>query len=345
MASHIVPAPIVGDNTAALLAFFASVPDGSEVRFPYRREYQSDATLLLENKTGLTVYQNEAVFYSDVVGPLNRQGLSDRHHVRLFSCADVIWHQLLVRGPNPESKYIPAYEGERGISIAKSQRIQLIAPEISNVYGDFVSFREVTDALVDSLIGRIAGRQGVAWSGDEVNTEVRHSDLRGIGRSAFDIEPNAPELVNRGTRIYRNRIEDFKNYWLALANNAQKHDLYVGYNEVVGKPIKPAIGGDPAKNRWTNHVYEFNTSATLTPGIQVAADIPIWRYRNLDGLRIRGNVQPFRTTDKFGRSLAPSTTRAVVLDGCTDAKVGDNVFIDCQTPVPAEFDDGGNVYA
>ena len=333
------PSPIPGDNTQALLDYFASVPDGSVVRFPVGAEYQVDGSLILTGRNNLTVYQNGATFFTDITGPLDNRGLSSRLHVRLNTCTNITWHGLRIRGPNPAAQYDPAYEFERGISLGGSTGVSLIEPVISNVYGDFLSTNRSTDILVGGGTFDTCGRQGVGMSGGETGVEVRDCSFSGMGRSCFDLEPNQPDKIPNGVRFYRNTIANFKNEWLAMANGVQKNDIYAGYNRLVGRTLLATLGlGGTSGARVTNLIVEYNTSDSLFPVVgREEPKNPLFHAKNADGVTVRGNYQAWAQPANASTNCLKVTDSSVVL-------AGDNSFVGVAQRVPAEYDDGGNIY-
>lgn len=330
------PTPIDGDNTPALQAFFAGLGDGETVRFPIGASYQLDGTLLIEAKQGLTVFQNGALFYTDTLGVLNKQGISHRTHLRIKDSVGVEWRDFTLRGPNPEALHLPAYEFERGLVVVGSSDVQILSPVISNVYGDFLSTNTCTDVLFEGGRFAICGRQGVGMSGGERNVEIAWCSFDGMGRSCIDIEPNDPEKTVDGVTIRRNTIQGFKNAWVGAGNGVVKDNIYIGYNTVVGKTLKfrHAL---TSSVRFKNFTIEYNRSETPFPGLGDEAKNPCFNVGHVDGLQIRGNYQTWMQPAK-------PVTSCVRLVAVTDAHVGDNQFLGVALKVPTEYDDGGNVY-
>jgi hypothetical protein len=211
-----VPASIRDNCSVAvedkIMAWLATVPDGSTVLFGPGRCYGQDGTITLAGRSGLVIDARGSEFRA--ITP----GSSHRANWRLTAGGNLTFRNMAVRGSNPTGTYDPAVEWQHGFSVEGVQGLTLSNVQVRDTWGDGVMLwhgasspacgDDVSSArnilITGALIER-AGRQGVAVVDAEYVT-VQDSTIGPVAWWAVDLETDDNCEIARHINILRNTI-------------------------------------------------------------------------------------------------------------------------------------------
>jgi hypothetical protein len=209
-----VPKKIPDNCSAAvedkIMAWLATVPDGSTVLFGPAGCYGQDGTITLANRSRLVIDAQGSEFRALTPGS------SHRANWRLTGGGNLTFRNVAVRGSNPLGSYDPAVEWQHGISVEGVQGITLSNVQVRDTWGDGVmlwrgapspacgddasSARNVV--ITGALIER-SGRQGVAIV-DAENVTLQDSTIGPVAWWAVDLETDDNCDIARHINILRN---------------------------------------------------------------------------------------------------------------------------------------------
>lgn len=221
------PATIPSDCTrpveGQIMAFLASVPNGSMVRFPAGACYGQDGTIVLHDRRDLTIDGNGATFKR--ITPPHRPGDPNGNNAnwRISRGTGVTLENLVIVGnlaPVPRGTPGQGQYTDHGVSIWGAQNISVLRVQVSDVDGEFVAVDPDVEGaagsdyskaapsrniLVDRLTGTGAGRQCVS-STDVDGLTVRNSNLDNCQQTGFDAEIDVAGELNRNIHFVDNTI-------------------------------------------------------------------------------------------------------------------------------------------
>ena len=291
------------DVTQPLMAFIASVPDSSIVRFHRSARYRVEGTLLVKNRARLTFDGNGATLFattdgSNVTPPteLANRWPRGRRHFLIEGGRWIVVRNLTIKGANPnagtgDAAYNSAYEAQHGFEFAGVQGGELEHVTVTDVYGDFVYFGPYNGRITsqvrvhDSEFER-NGRQGMAFTSARDIT-IERVTMGQVRRAHFDIEPNFVTDTVRRISIRGSKFGPGRLLFLASGGaGGLVEDISVTNNMLYGKPlnvdVKPPLG-----YRRARYTIRDNTSDTMFGSL--AALINIAR---VDGVDVEGNTNP-----------------------------------------------------
>jgi hypothetical protein len=205
----------IPDNCSApvegkIMAWLATVPDGSTVQFGAGRCYGQDGTIALSGRSGLVIDGQGSEFRALTPGGANRANW------RLVGGRNLTLRNMAVRGSNPNGAYVHEVEWQHGYSVEGVQGVTLSNVQARETFGDGVfvyrsayspacgddasSARNVT--IANALVER-AGRQGVAIV-DAENVTVQDSAIGPVAWWGVDIETDDNCEIARHIQIARN---------------------------------------------------------------------------------------------------------------------------------------------
>jgi hypothetical protein len=207
------------DVTAALLAFFATVPDYTLITFQPGGVYRVDGTLQLTGRKGLTFDLNGAtVDGSRVVGA------GDRAHWRAVDCMSMAWRNGTVKGSRPAmTAFTAGLQWQHGFDMQGVLGYDLAAIIIQGVYGDGVCNGRSPSSLAWTKTGRIhadcqikgTSRNSISFPAADGVT-VDGLQITDMGLNIFSIEASgmgwgATNILIDGARISgTNQAQTFK---------------------------------------------------------------------------------------------------------------------------------------
>jgi hypothetical protein len=211
-----VPASIRDNCSVAvedkIMAWLATVPDGSTVLFGPGRCYAQDGTITLAGRSGLVIDARGSEFRA--ITP----GSSHRANWQLTGGGNLTIRNMAVRGSNPTGSYDPAVEWQHGFSVAGVQGLTLSNVQVRDTWGDGVMLwrgasspacgddvSSARNVLITGALIERAGRQGVAVVDAEYVT-VQDSTIGPVAWWAVDLETDDNCEIARHINILRNTI-------------------------------------------------------------------------------------------------------------------------------------------
>ncbi len=315
------------DVTAALNAFFASIPAGSTVRFPARARLRVEGTVFASGWRQVTLDGQGATLVATTDGsgtpptraPLRHKWPRSRMHLNLADGSDVTIRNLRIVGPNASGEYSIPLEAQAAILVTRSRNVSLEEVEVRSVFGDgvYVVGRSTGVRISDCRFERI-GRQGVAVvSGLQI--VVERCRMNGIGRSAIDLEPAGGPALD--VRVRDSQFKDVTNFLLAAKGaGPQVGDVWIERNRVEGGRGVSAYAGVKRQVRAGFHFID-NVGIGRSEGYEGA----LMRFERIDGVEVRGNRQ----------AVASGVAPVQLVNSCNEQVAG-NEFRGAATDIAAE---------
>lgn len=228
------------DVTPQLAGWIASVPDNSVLSFPTGACYRIDTTLVIQERSQLLLEGHGATLKAVTEGDRNRD------HLRITKSSNVIVHDLIVRGANPQAgtsdaAYRPDREAQHAFNIVNGEGVVLDHVQAYDVYGDFVYIGGVVmsrNVTVGESRFERSGRQGIAVTNAE-HVLIERNEIAEVGRSLFDLEPNKKTGRAQHVQLLSNTTGAAKNFWLASKGAGSE----VGNVAIRGNVMRAATGG------------------------------------------------------------------------------------------------------
>ncbi|HEX4734234.1 MAG TPA: hypothetical protein VH247_07460 [Thermoleophilaceae bacterium] len=206
-----VPGKIRSDCSVAvedkLMAWLATVPDGSTVQFAQNGCYGQNAAITLTNRNRLVIDGRGSEFRALTPGE------SHRDNWRFVGGSDLTVQNLAVRGSDPTGAYDPANQWQHGFSVEGVQRMTFTNVQVREVFGDAIDIyrgaaspacgeddSSARDVLVQGATLERIGRQGVAVVDGERVT-VQNSAIGPVGWWGVDVETDAPCDIARHVTV------------------------------------------------------------------------------------------------------------------------------------------------
>jgi hypothetical protein len=266
------------DASAALTAFFKSVPAGSTIQFKADGVYRMDIGLVVTRRDNLVLEGNGATLKST-------GDWSDSNSlITLRSATRITIRDLKLVGNNPTpGVYHPAQEWAHGIHVSGGSNIDISGVTTGSTWGDCLH----VSAWADSVSFRdstclSAGRHGVAITAGR-NVTVQRCSFGTIGYGALDIEPNASTDGAVNIKFLDNSIAAQTGVFFAAngAAGSTVSDVTVDGNTVSGGTLRSIV----TLARRSNIVFTNNVSSMEGAG-------PLLNFSHIDGLTVTGNVEP-----------------------------------------------------
>lgn len=302
------------DVTDDLLAYFASVPDGSTITFPDAARYRIEGTLYMFGRTDLTFDGNGATFFATTDGtgiappdhpsagwvPSNNW---PRHRAQWIvdRSERVTFRNLTITGANPNAgpwngAYVSELEAQHGIEMAGSSGL-IDNVSISDTYGDLVSVtRWAHDVTVQGSTLVRSGRQGVTVDGG-VDVVIRGNTVADTGRSIFDLEPPTAKREVRRVLIEDNDVGRANGIFVAALGKGVVDDVMVRGNRLTGQELTTQVrdgqkNPDGTQTSW-RHNWAFVDNVSDRAFGSPQAMLRFWR---VNGITVTGNRAPIALT-------------------------------------------------
>jgi hypothetical protein len=289
-----IPSDCSRDVTAPLLAWIASVPDSSTLRFAPGGCYRVDRTLTIKFRNGLTLDGQGATFRAFTSGrELPPAQARTRSMFNFWRGSNITVRNTIVRGANPNAgmsdfAYVAALEGQAAYVIGGVQNMTLDHVEAYDVYGDFVFVGPATKHLLvqNSTFAR-NGRQGWTINGEDIVFD--HNTIRQTRRATIDLEPSAVTSIARRVTISHNTIGIGRLYFFANEGRAAPtEDISIIGNTFVNKAMTILV--NPPSGVRSRYRVIGNVSDTPVGFGGGGA----FAFRNVVGVEVRDNVQPMQ---------------------------------------------------
>jgi hypothetical protein len=319
-----IPADCSRDVSAALVAWIASVPDGSTLRFAPAGCYRVDRKLTIRNRNGLTFEGNRATFRAFTDGrELPPSEARTRSMFTFWRGSNLTVRDTIVRGANPHAgiddrAYVAALEAQTAYVIGGVRNMVLERVEAYDVYGDFVFVGAATQNLVvrDSKFVR-NGRQGWTINGQDIVFE--RNIIRQTRRATVDLEPSSRTSIARRVTIRNNTVGVGRLFFFANEGvAAPTEDIAIVGNRLVGKAM--TIRVDPPSGIRSRYRVIGNVSDTPVGFNGGGA----FQFRDVAGIEVRNNVQPMQRN----RGIS-----GLAIRNCRDVVVTGNHFLYGKAPV------------
>jgi hypothetical protein len=310
-----IPADCSRDVTAEILAWIASVPDGTTLRFARDGCYRVDGTLEIRDRNGLVLEGNHATFraFTDGSELVNPARVRTRAVWSFIKGSSLALRNAITVGANPaaglgEAAYQPKFEAQHAYQVQGTQTMVIDHVEAYDVYGDFVYVGAGTRNLVvrGSTFLR-NGRQG--WTINGTNIVFEGNSIGETRRATIDMEPTYPTWESRNVTIRNNTIGSGRLLFFASVGAAAP----ISNVSILDNRLDRAmtIYVDPPKGTRSNYRVIGNVAAK---GFGSPAGA-VWTFKDVVNLEIRDNVQPLQAN----RNMA-----GVALRHCSHVSVTGN---------------------
>jgi hypothetical protein len=311
--------------TTEILAWIASVPDGSTLQFGPNACYRVDGTLRVRYRHNLTFEGNHATFraFTDGSELGSAWNIRTRSMWNFADSTNLTLRNTVVIGANPNAgrgdlAYRAIYEAQHAYLIQNTQTALLDHVEAYDVYGDFVYVgSNSSDVTVRNSTFSRNGRQG--WTINGTNVLFENNSISETRRATIDMEPALPGWVARNITIRNNTIGKGRLYFFASVGAAATIDnVNVIGNHLIGKSMRMYV--DPPKGTRSHYRIIGNTSDTPLSQAGGAA----LGFRDIVYLEVRGNTVPIQG----GRGIS-----GVSIENCAHVQVTDNTFFKAVGPI------------
>jgi hypothetical protein len=251
--------------------------------------------------------------------------------VEISGSRNIVIRNLMVRGANPDAgsekgAYVSAFEGQHGFDVRAVDGLLLDRVTVTDTYGDLLYIAglqgEVSRNIrvTNSHLER-SGRQGIAITGGE-NVLVEDSYVGEVARTIIDLEPNTASGRAWNIVLRRNTFGPCRHLLLSAGGRGPGvGEVELSNNVLQGMQIKVAVGASDGARRGPFRIIG-NVSDTRL-GTPVAA----LRFVRIDGVEVRGNVQPM--------VVARSMTGVSAVESC-DVVVQENDFLNAALQAEVE---------
>jgi hypothetical protein len=311
--SRTVTVPTGIDSTGAtnaapaLQSFINSTPDGSIIVFKAGGVYRLDRGLFVSNRHNLVFDGNGSTLRAAGSATL----IASSPFLIDGGNSDIVVKNFTIEGNNPKTgtAIFGGGEDQQGVAIYGGTRIEITNNTVRKTFGDgvYANEKDTTHSWVDGLwvhdnTFAYIGRMGLTMNGAK-NALLERNSFDQVGMFVLDIEPDtsyqgATDIVFRSnTAGVWGLTPTYTNWFVAAANNnagpgAVIRNITITDNYVSsGAPTSantPNFGGLATwigKSRTSNIVFTNNTTSRAGAGA-------VLRFEHVDGLTVRGNVQP-----------------------------------------------------
>ena len=328
-----------------IMAWLATVPDGSTVQFGAGRCYGQDGTITLTGRNGLVIDGQGSEFRALTLGG------SHRANWQFIGGSNLALRNIAVRGSNPQGVYDHNVEWQHGYSIEGVQGMTLSNVQARETFGDGIylwrgaaspacgddasSARNVT--ISNAALERI-GRQGVAVV-DAEQVTLENSTIGPVAWANVDLETDDGCEIARHVTVTRNSFGS--NGWGVIVNGGFGADPQVGDVSVTDTvPTAPTVdtgilppydpcrapvrilSPDAAYRGSPTNPYTFARNSFLTPNNAFV-------FRRVENIDVSSNIVSFGTPipgcdTRAGVRLTDSHTVGITNNTFSGAS---NVFI------------------
>jgi hypothetical protein len=213
---YTVPKKIASNCSVAvedkIMAWLATVPDGSTVQFGPGGCYGQDGTITLAGRSGLVIDGQGSEFRALTPGDAGRANW------RFAGGANLTVQNMAVRGANPNGEYVHAVEWQHGYSVEGVQGMTLSNVQARETWGDGVLLyhgayspacgddaSSARNVLIKGATLERIGRQGVAIV-DAENVTLQDSTIGPVAWWSVDVETDDNCEIARHINIARNQF-------------------------------------------------------------------------------------------------------------------------------------------
>lgn len=293
---RVVPGTIdatgASDVTTALNRFFAEVPDGHVIELSPGATYRVEGTLYLRDRRDVVLDGNGAQIFATT------DGARDRSHLSVEGGSGIVIRDLVVKGAHPSGGTEPeAWRTDKafqhGVRILGAKDVELDRIGVTDAFGDLVYVGWDDDGtwsenvwIHDSILAR-NGRQGIAITAGR-NVVIERNIISDTRRATIDLEPDTPSYGAENIHILDNVIGRGTLRFIAAHGNGPVERVVVARNVLRGRDL--AIDVEPPDGERRSGFWLLGNESDTEAGSN-----PL-RFTRLDGVVVRGNVQPVHGT-------------------------------------------------
>lgn len=326
------------DVTGLLNAVLAALPNGTTATFPPNGLYRIEGTLMVLNKSGITLDGNGSTFYATTDGTGTASQIRVRSQWRIQMSSNITMRNMVIRGSGtatgPTGTYDPKREAQHGIDIQGGFGVLIEHVDIGSVWGDTIDVAASpagtgqlpsTDVTIQDSQLADTSRMGLAIVDGERVTVQRNVIARSR-RTLIDLEPNAPINGLVFVNILDNQLALTGQGFPVISNAGAAgdvHDLVIDGNQWTGNPKSFRIWIlAPSSARRRNITITNNVGHTAG-----AQNEPMVTLANVDQATVSGNTASFALGTWPTRGPRVGQLRAPVVAFCsTDVVLLGNTF-------------------
>ena len=308
---HLVPTSVdatgATDVTRQLNEFFASVPDGSVIRFQRGGRYRVEGTVLLREREDITIDGNAGMLFAQTTGTGVVSDVRRRVHLLVSGGSNITVRNLAIRGAHPAGgtgtgAYVAAFEAQHGLELASVSGVTVEGVRITDVYGDFLYLGRnshrgewTRDVVIRDCHFERNGRQGIAITAAE-NVLVEDCYMGQVRRSSVDLEPNTDTGGALNITFRNNTFGPGRLLWVASKGQGPfvRNVRFVA-NQLEGKAMVVTVAS-PVGHRRGPFEFVGNTS---DQGYGTTSGA-VMGFTRVDGIVVTDNHQPTQA----GRNMA-----------------------------------------
>jgi hypothetical protein len=308
---YTVPKKIRSDCTVPvenqIMAWLATVPDGSTVQFGPGGCYGQDKTITLTDRSGLVIDGRGSEFRALTPGD------SHRANWRLVRGGNLTLSNMGVRGKNPQGSYDPAVEWQHGFSVEGVQKITLSNVQARDTWGDGVYLwrgapsplcgddaSSARDVVIDGAIIERSGRQGVAIV-DAEQVTVKNSTIGPVAWWGVDMETDDNCEIARHVNITGNQFGANRYGVIGSVGNGgapQVGDVTVTGNTQTAETGLPGECWAPV---WILSPDAMYRSGYVFSGNRFLARRNAFEFRRVNNIQVSSNNVTLTPTTGCGR--------------------------------------------
>ena len=336
---YTVPANIPGDCSTPveneIMAWLASVPDGSEVQFGREQCYGQDGTITLTGRNDLVIDGRGSEFRALTLGG------DHRSNWQFVGGSNLTVHDMAVRGSDPQGTYKAGFEWQHGYSVEGTQGMTLSNVQARETWGDGVDLwhgasspicgddaSSARNVLISGALFERIGRQGMAVV-DAEQVTLQDSTVGPVAWANVDLETDDDCEIARHVVIQNNSFGS--NGWGVIVNGGFGGDPQVGDLSAIGNvQTAPTVDTgiltpDPCRapirmlspNALYRDGYTFSGNQFLTPNNAFV-------FRRVQNIDVSSNSVTFAAPtpgcdSRTGVRLTDSHTVAILNNSFPDA--------------------------
>ncbi len=294
-----IPADLSRDVTTELNRFFAGLPDGTSVRFPAQAKYRIEGTIVLADKTNITIDRNGVLFRAvdrgeDHGKKENYAGWKrtrNRAHLRVKGGRNIQIRNVEVHGAHPDAGKAGTYDSNReaqhGFDLVGVKDCILDNVNVHDVYGDCVYLTKVQGVVVRNSKLRRCGRQGIAVATGE-DVLIENNEIADSRRGIIDIEPYGKDWATGNIRIIGNKLGGSRLLLLPMGGSGTIGTIFIADNVNTEPNGTPAVSNTGKSEQHRGPFLMINNQISI--GGSPAAGL---RIRHNDGIFLAGNTLTF----------------------------------------------------
>ena len=278
------------DVTAALLAFNASVPDGSIITGAPTAIYKFGGNIIPNSRNNL-IFDMQGGTWNNIANPLGTSGWTPYADSAIFWTYGVkpypthlTFRNIVLKAANPTPGKLQAGAGEYAAFLHSmgGQYLEVTNVTASGLFGDLITLNENSQFVWSHGNHMIdCGRNSVSVvAGSHIVIEDSAHDVAGY--CSFDIEPESGSIAGSANIVYRrNTHKTWGNCFFAMdGSNSGKliTDVTVDSNTVSGSSLLSVIGNTGSQ---AQRIAFTNNAGKGTANVTV---------KNVSGLVFKGNT-------------------------------------------------------